>query len=116
VLAIRRCEIAQAERASVWDREDAFQQLDVSNGLFRVHSTSMIHNEGGEVKSPVCRELSSSPMRRSLKITIYRKFRLYTYFDVLRWALGKKCRYFGTEGGGRRLLNRTANVLVYAFA
>src|SRR4029077_14197400 len=52
-------EIAQVERSGVWGREDAFQQLDVGNGLFRVHSISMIHNGGSEVKSPVCRELSS---------------------------------------------------------
>jgi hypothetical protein len=56
-------EITQVERASVWGGEDAFQQLDVGNGLFRVHSTSMIHNRGSEVKSPVSRELSSSPLQ-----------------------------------------------------
>ena len=44
-------EIAQAERSRVWDREDAFQQFDVGNGLFRVHSISMIHNRGSKVKS-----------------------------------------------------------------
>ena len=51
VPAICGCEIAQAEGSGVWDREDAFQQLDVGNGLFRVHSISMIHNGGSEVKS-----------------------------------------------------------------
>jgi hypothetical protein len=59
VSAICGRKIAQVERSGVWDREDAFQQLDVGNGLFRVHSISMIHNGGSEVKSPVCRELSS---------------------------------------------------------
>jgi hypothetical protein len=111
VLAIRCREIAQTERPSVWDREDAFQQLDVGNGLFRVHSTSMIHNEGGEVKSPMCRQLSSSPIRQSLKSTNSCKFRLYRCFDVLRWGL-EKCRYFGAEGGGHRRFNRIANILV----
>ncbi len=62
VPAVRCREIAQVERSGVWDREDAFQQLDVGNGLLGVHPTSMIHNEGSEVKSPMCRQRSSSPI------------------------------------------------------
>ena len=88
--AIRCREVAQAERSGVWDREDAFQQLDVGNGLFSVHSTSMIHNEGSEVKSPGCRELLSAPFCQSLKVTNYCKFCVSTCFDVLCWGLEKE--------------------------
>lgn len=90
VPAICGGEIAQVKRSGVWDREDAFQQLDVGNGLFRVHSTSMIHNRGSEVKSPVCRGLSSWPCRRLWRTTNCRKFSVSRRFDVLRWGSGEE--------------------------